>query len=98
MLFAQANPSTTQTNAALVAAKANAFVKVKSVYISSDTLLVVSLVNSATHDLKWRQYLGANGGQGFDGHLFDTILGEGVDLTTSTNGNVFIVVGYDYSN
>ena len=97
--YAQANPSTAQTNAALITAKEGRVCILDSVYISSDTALTVSLVDSATHSLQWRQYVGATGGQLAEGGgLAESLVGEGFDLTTSDTGNVFIKVKYHYSD
>ena len=93
---AQANPSTAQTNAALIALTAGRHVKVSRVYISSDTALTVTLVNSVTHDLLWRQYVGATGGSSAE-YDFTSANGEGIDYSTSATGNVFLQVGYEYS-
>ena len=102
MNVAQANPSTAQTNAALIALRASRFVKVRGVYVSSDTQMVVSLVDSVTHSLIWRQYISADGGQLIGGEkttlLTQSLIGEGVDYTTSTNGNVFLSVNWEYND
>jgi hypothetical protein len=98
MRTAQANPSTTQSNTALIPAEAGKSVKIFGVFISSDTAITVSLVNSATHDLLWRQYVGATGGSGMPVALFPLVTstaGEGVDYSTSGNANVFLSVTYD---
>jgi hypothetical protein len=102
MPWVRANPSTQQTNTALIAAVTNKGVRVKQVYISSDTELTVTLVNGATHDVLWRQYVGARGGQAIPlgekqktGGM-DNQWGEGIDYTTSAGGNVFLAVEYEY--
>jgi hypothetical protein len=95
--IAQANPSTTQTNAAFIEARAGRVCVLERIYVSSDTALTISLVNSATHDLRFRQYVGATGGSS-DNYYIESALGEGFDLTTSGNGNVFISAVYRYSD
>lgn len=100
MKVARANPSTTQTNTALIPARSGRYVNVLGVYISSDTEMEVSLVNSDTHDVVWKQYVGGNGGSfAGDGNqpLTNSALGEGLDYSTSTNGNVFISVNWKYN-
>lgn len=96
---AQANPSTAQTNTSLVAAKANAFISLRGVFISSDTAMTVTIVNSETHDVVWRQYVGATGGSYCESiyGLSQSKYGEGFDYSTSTSGNVFLSVSYEYS-
>lgn len=97
MQIASANPSTAQTNAALISNPySDRPVKIKSIWVSSDTALTVSLVDGDSHSVIWRMYVGATGGfygEGLD--LFQSLVGEGVDLTTSTDGNVYIKVGYE---
>ena len=93
---AQANPSTAQTNTALIPLTTGRHVKVSRVYVSSDTALTVSLVNSVTHDLLWRQYVGATGGSSAE-YDFTSAISEGLDYSTSATGNVFLQVGYEYS-
>lgn len=96
---AQANPSTSQSNTALITAKASRHIVIKAIYISSDTAMTVSLVNGTTHDLIFRQYVGATGGTfvPIDG-LVSSKTGEGIDYSTSSNGNVYIKVLYGYSD
>ena len=96
MRTVQANPATAQTNAALIAPTTGRHVIVNRIYVSSDTAMTVSLVNSVTHDLVWRQYVGAAGGSSAQ-YDFTSATGEGLDLTTSAAGNVFILVTYAYS-
>lgn len=96
MQHEQANPSTTQTNAAFIAAKTGRWVKIHRIYVSSDTAMTVSLVNSEAHTLVWRQYVGATGGSSAE-YDYTSAVSEGLDLVTSTNGNVFIKVSFDYS-
>ena len=96
MRHASANPSTAQTNAVLIALVAGKQVKANFIYISSDTATAVSLVDSVTHSVLWKQYVAANGGSVVHGReLFKTIKGEGVDLTTADASNVFVKVGYE---
>ena len=95
-----ANPSTAQTNTVLVAAVATKTVKVRSLYISSDTAMTVSIENSTAHStFLAKLYVGADGGIAIGpdaiGDSMWTIDGEGVDFTTSANGNVFIQVSYE---
>ncbi len=101
MRLTQANPSTAQTNEALIAARSSRFIKVRGVYVSSDTQMIITLVNSVTHDVIWRQYVSVDGGQLIGGTkdtlLTQSTIGEGVDYTTSTNGNVFIKVMYQFN-
>jgi hypothetical protein len=99
MQKATANPSTAQTNAALVAARDGAATKLRTVFISSDTAMTVSIVSSVDHALLWRQYVGATGGSycESDYDLAVAPTDQGLDYSTSTNGNVFISVGFDYS-
>ena len=97
MRDAQANPSTAQTNAPLIPARAGHHVGVSHIYLSSDTAMTVDLVCSETHALRWRQYVGKDGGSSAE-YNFTSHLGEGFDFTTSANGNVFIKVAYAYSN
>jgi acyl-CoA hydrolase len=106
MYTAQANPSTQQTNTQLVASQANRGIRVKWIYISSDTALTVTL-EGASNATEWRQYVAANGGSlvflddapGTQGTAF-IVLAESVDLdySTSAAGNVFIKVGYTRPN
>jgi hypothetical protein len=70
---------------------------VSRIYLSSDTAMTVSLVCSETHVLRWLQYVGKDGGSSAE-YDFTSHHGEGFDLTTSQNGNVFIKVAYAYSN
>lgn len=97
MRQAQANPSTAQTNAALIPLRVSRYVKVGKIYVSADTAMTVSLVNSVTHDLVWKLYVGATGGVSAD-YDFTSAVSEGLDLTTSTTGNVFILVTYAYND
>jgi hypothetical protein len=93
---ARANPATTQTNTNLIAAKADAFVGVAHIYLSSDTEMTITLLNSETHSVVHRQYIGARGGESTP-LTIRSIYGEGIDYSTSTNGNVFIDLEYAYS-
>lgn len=95
-LYASATCATAQTNTALVPAKTNDYVHLVGLYISSDTAVTVDLVDSASHTLVWRQYVAANGGSAIQGDLAESLLGEGLDFTTSTTANVFLSVTYDY--
>lgn len=92
----QANPSTAQTNTALTPNKAGRWVKIHRIYVSSDTAMQVSLVNSSSHTLVWSQYVGAGGGSSAE-YDYTSLINEGLDYVSSTNGNVFIKVSYDYS-
>jgi len=97
--YAQANPSSAQTNTALVTARAARVAYLDSIYVSSDTAMTVDIVNSATHDLIWRQYVGATGGQmASGGALAESIAGEGFDYSTSATGNVFLKISYHFSD
>ncbi len=93
---ARANPSTQQTNTNIIALDVNSLVNVAFVYISSDTELTVTLLNSVAHTVIHRQYVGARGGQGTPVHL-TTLWGEGVDFATSGNGNVYIDLEWAHS-
>ena len=100
MKILTANPSTAQTNTALQAAVTDRSFIVRGIFISSDTAMTVSIENSATHaTLLWKQYVAANGGVVLGGtlahELARTLPGEGIDYTTSANGNVFLVVMYE---
>jgi len=96
MRHAQANPSTAQTNAVLIALAAGRQVKVNYIFISSDTQLVITILDSVGHNVLWRQYVAADGGSIIQGReIIKSIKGEGLDYTTSGNGNVFIKVGYE---
>lgn len=96
MQIASANPSTAQTNAALVAASGTRTVKIKSIFVSSDTQMTVSIVNSSTHTVIWRMYVAADGGYYGDNlDLYQSNAGEGLDYTTSANGNAYLRVGYE---
>ena len=96
MRHASANPSTAQTNTVLVALAAGRQVKAKFVYISSDTAMTVTVLDSVGHNVLWRQYVAADGGSVAEGReLFKSIKGEGLDYTTSATGNVFLKVGYE---
>ena len=95
---AQVNPSATQANTALIPAKTGKSVAIKSLFISSDTAMIISLVNSSTHTLVFRQYVGVTGGVYLTGlnELCVSLIGEGFDYSTSENGNVFLKAGYEY--
>lgn len=93
---ARANPSTQQTNTNIIVARSNALVNVPFVYFSSDTEMTITLLNSETHTVIHRQYVGARGGQGTPVHI-KTAWGEGIDFTTSVNGNIFIDLEFGYS-
>ena len=96
MRHAQANPSTAQTNAAFIALAAGRQVKVNYIFISSDTQMIVTLLDSVGHNVLWRQYVAADGGSIIQGReIIKSIKGEGLDLTTSEAGNVFVKVGYE---
>lgn len=96
MLITRANPSTQQTNAVFIPAKTNGLVKVRRIYLSSDTELTVTLVNSETHDVVFRIYVGARGGVAMPVNFWSA-WGEGLDLSTSGAGNVYIAVEYLYN-
>jgi hypothetical protein len=92
--YVRANPSTAQTNAALIAPTTNKGIRVQSIYVSSDTELTVTIVNSESHTILWRMYVGARGGAVVPVDFWST-WHEGLDYTTSTDGNVFLMVGFD---
>ena len=96
--IATANPSTAQTNTALVAADTARQLKVVGIYVSSDTALTVTLSSSASHTALLKQYVAANGGQVHISAPLPLALpewGEGLDYSTSANGNVWITVLYE---
>ena len=100
MNVASANPSTAQTNTNLVAASSQKIVKVRTVFISADTAMTVTLENSTTHaTLLLRQYVDVNGGLALGPGDIDesmwTLTGEGIDYSTSVAGNVYIRVGFE---
>jgi hypothetical protein len=95
MIYVRANPSTAQTNAALIAPTNNKAVHVQTIYVSSDTEMTVTIVNSESHTILWRQYVGARGGAVIPVDFWST-WHEGLDYTTSDAGNVFLMVGFDY--
>jgi len=95
MIYVRANPSTAQTNAALIAPVNNKGVHVHNIYVSSDTELTVTIVNSEAHTILWRQYVGARGGAVIPVDFWST-WHEGLDYTTSANGNVYLMVGFDW--
>ena len=86
-----------QTDTELVAAPgANRQVVVHSVYISSDTADTVTL-ESSTGNLRWRQYVAANGGSIAESErgLFRCAANESLTYTTGTTSNVFVSVRYE---
>lgn len=103
MKVAIANPSTAQSNTALVTGRANYSIEVYWIYVSSDTQLTLTL-EGASNVIVWRQYVAARGG-----HVISLAPGQGqkrdylaklvastdLDYSTSTAGNVFVAVGYD---
>lgn len=100
MQNAQANPSTTQTNANLTGGISGKMLQLKHIFISSDTALTVSLMNSATHATELiKFYVAANGGLALGpdqlSRAYVTLVGEGFDYSTSANGNVFIKIGFE---
>jgi hypothetical protein len=92
---ARANPAAVQTNTALAPGVSGSVVYVEDIYVSSDTELTVTISNSVTHDVLWRQYVGARGGARFPAE-FRSALSEGLDYSTSAAGNVFLLVNYRY--
>lgn len=90
---ARANPSTQQTNTNLVPAQNNRAVLSQSLFVSADTPMTVTLLNSESHTVLWRQYVGQRGGAVVP-VKFLTTWSEGVDYSTSSNGNVFIMLEY----
>ncbi len=93
---ARANPSTQQTNTNIIALDANSLVNVAFVYLSSDTEMTFTLLDSVSHTVIWRQYVGARGGQGVPSNI-TTLWGEGVDFSTSVNGNIYIDLEWSHS-
>jgi hypothetical protein len=92
--YTRANPTSQQTNAALIPAIPGQQIKVKNIYVSSDTELTITLVNSESHTILWRQYVGARGGV-VSPCSWMTATGEGVDITTSASGSVYLMVGWE---
>ncbi len=100
MSIAQVNPSTATANGVLVPAVAGKLVKVRNIFFSSDTTMIVSLENSTTHaTFLIKQYVIASGGLALGeaqlGEAYWSNPGEGVDYTTSAVGNVFIKIQYE---
>ncbi len=100
MNVVDANPSTAQSSTALVTAVAGKLVKIRSIFISSDTAMTVTLENSVTNaTLLLRLYVTNNGGLALGPKDIDesmwTIDAEGIDYSTSAAGNVYIRVGYE---
>ncbi len=100
MNIVSVNPSTAQSSTALVTADASKIVKIRNIFVSSDTAMTVSIENSVTNaTLLIRLYVDANGGLALGpdqlGEAFWSIWGEGLDFSTSVNGNVYIKVGYE---
>ncbi len=99
MNIATANPSTAQTNTVLVTAISGKVMKIRNIFISSDTTMEVSLENSIGHSLIIKFYPAANGGLGLGhdqlGEAFWSLPHNGIDYTTSADGNVFIKIGYE---
>ncbi len=93
---ARANPSTAQTNLNIIALDANSLVNIAFVYLSSDTEMTLTLLNSVAHTVIHRQYVGARGGQGVPVSI-TTAWGEGVDFTTSVDGNIYIDLEWNHS-
>ncbi len=94
MSYIRANPSTAQTNTSLVASISGTIIVVKEIYISSDTEMVVTLLNADAHTVLHRIYVGARGGLVLP-HQFFSAQGEGLDYTTSASGNVYLAVVYE---
>ena len=100
MSIAQANPSTQTTNGVLVPAIAGKLCKVRNIFFSADTTMIISLENSTTHaTFLIKQYIIANGGLALGreqlGEAYWSKPGQGIDYTTSANGNVFIKIQYE---
>ncbi len=99
MNIATVNPSTAQTNEVLVAAITGKVMKIRNIFISSDTTLEVSLENSVGHGLIIKFYPAANGGLGLGRDQLDdaywSLPNNGIDFTTSADGNVFIKIAYE---
>ena len=100
MQYIRVNPSTAQTDTALISAPGTGqTVKVYSVYISSDTAMTVTIEEGST--ALWRQYVAASGGQVAPSPnrampLFESpTAATALTYTTSANGNVFMSVGYE---
>ncbi len=94
MSYIRANPATAQTNTALVPSISGTHCKVHEVYVSSDTEMLVTLLNADSHTVLFRIYVGSRGGVVLP-HSFRTAPGEGIDYSTSTNGNVYLAVEFE---
>ena len=100
MSIAQVNPSTATTNGVLVPALAGKLVKIRNIYFSSDTTMIISLENSTDHGIYLiKQYVIENGGAALGepqlGEAYWSKPGQGVDYSTSAIGNVFIKIQYE---
>ena len=94
MSYTRANPSTQQTNTNLVASVSGTVIQVTEIYISSDTEMVVTILNADAHTVLHRIYVGARGGVVLP-HKFFAAIGEGLDFTTSAGGNVYLALEYN---
>lgn len=106
MPYAQAeiDPGAATDTLLIAAPGANKKLAITSVYISSNTLLTVTL-ESGTTATRWIQHVAANGGQnpGAVGPirqgrrsepLFDCVANATLTVTTSVAGKVFVSVTY----
>jgi len=98
MRYARANPSTAQTDTALIAAPPTGErIKVRSVFVSSDTAMTVTIEEGST--TLWRQYVAASGGSMAPPAVLpwfeSPTTATAMTYTTSVAGNVFMAVAYE---
>lgn len=94
---ARANPSSAQDNAEFIPPRPFRHVVLDHIYVSVAVPTTVTLNNSISHTPVWKQYVGINGGSAA-AYGASSVLGEGLDLHTTGNGDVFIWVSYHYSD
>ena len=94
MSYLRANPSTQQTNTNLEPSISGTHCKISEIYVSSDTEMLVTLLNADSHTVLFRIYVGARGGVVLP-HRFRTAVGEGIDYSTSTSGNVYMAIEFE---
>ncbi len=94
MSYSRANPATSQTNTNIIPSISGMTVQITEWYCSSDTEMLVTLLNADAHTVLARLYVGARGGLVLP-HSFMSAYGEGIDFTTSSNGNVYIAIEWN---